>query len=251
MIRLALRFVAPENVKMAFIIFFFLSLSAVLNQNIVDYWDTDYQTIWDAALENEPYDQRSNQNIGIITAMAKLAHDKALANNDGNTKSPETTAAAENTDLSADHSQKSASETSTYDKKGYLSAKILSVISAVLFALYGIQMFAMSKREWWNRFIVTDHYLGHDFAVFKPIMGIGGLSLAAAAFILFLYSQKQSNGKKLLISSAVTAFIGALMVDSIMFTYASSEFTVRLLPQSIIYTVIPSLCMILSIIMRG
>lgn len=225
-----------------------LSLSAVLNQNIVDYWDTDYQTIWDAALENEPYDQRSNQNIGIITAMAKLAHDKALANNDGNTKSPETTAAAENTDLSADHSQKSASETSTYDKKGYLPAKILSVISAVLFALYGIQMFAMSKREWWNRFIVTDHYLGHDFAVFKPIMGIGGLSLAAAAFILFLYSQKQSNGKKLLISSAVTAFIGALMVDSIMFTYASSEFTVRLLPQSIIYTVIPLLCMILSII---
>ncbi len=55
-----------------------LSLSAVLNQNIVDYWNTDYQTIWGAALDNEPYDQRSNQNIGIITAMAKLAHDKAL-----------------------------------------------------------------------------------------------------------------------------------------------------------------------------
>lgn len=55
-----------------------LSLSAVLHQNIVDYWNTDYQTIWGAALDNEPYDQRSNQNIGIITAMAKLAHDKAL-----------------------------------------------------------------------------------------------------------------------------------------------------------------------------
>ena len=229
-----------------------LSLSAVLHQNIVDYWDTDYQTIWDAALENEPYDQRYNQSKGIITAMAKLAHDKALANNDGNTKSPETTAAAENTVLSADHSQKSASETSTYDKKGYLPAKILSVISAVLFALYGIQMFAMSKIEWWNRFIVTDRALENDPSVYKPIMGMGGLMLSATALILFLYLQKHSNGstngKKLSVSSVITDLIGALAVNSIMFTYASSEFTVRLLPQSIIYTVIPLLCMILSII---
>lgn len=147
---------------------------------------------------------------------------------------------------------KSASKTATYDRKRYLPAKILSVTSAVLFALYSIQMFAMPKSEWWNRFIVTDRFLENDPSVYKPIMGMGGLLLSVTAFILFLYSQKQSNGsangKKLGISSVITTLIGSLTVNSIMFSYASIEFTVRLLPQSIIYTMIPLLCMLVSII---
>lgn len=129
-----------------------LSLSAVLNQNIIDYWDTDYQTIWDAALENEPYDQRENQNIGIISAMAKLAHDKALGiYAEKAVEQPKTTSSVvERSDTSANIGKK---------KEGcYIATAVYGSYDAPQVRILRRYRDEVLKNSFWGRVFIKTYY---------------------------------------------------------------------------------------------
>lgn len=129
-----------------------LSLSAVLNQNIIDYWDTDYQTIWDAALENEPYDQRENQNIGIISAMAKLAHDRALGiYAEKAVEQPKTTSSVvERSDTSANIGKK---------KEGcYIATAVYGSYDAPQVRILRRYRDEVLKNSFWGRVFIKTYY---------------------------------------------------------------------------------------------
>ena len=129
-----------------------LSLSAVLNQTIVDYWDTDHQTIWDAALENEPYDQRENQNIGIISAMAKLSYDKALGiYAEKAVEQPKTTSSVvERSDTSANIGKK---------KEGcYIATAVYGSYDAPQVRILRRYRDEVLKNSFWGRVFIKTYY---------------------------------------------------------------------------------------------
>lgn len=220
-----------------------LAMSVLVNPTTADYWGVDYRTIWDAALRNLPYDQRSNP-VGLTSAMARTAHDKALTSPDAPKSTPEKPRSAEHSAPTADTPKATAT---VQPRNGNPESKILSCISSALFAAYGILLFAMDKYDWWERFILYDRAAAYDYSVFKPIMGAGGLLLAVTALMLFLYARR-TTGRTLSIAAVLTGFIGAIAVDSVIFAYPSSEWTARLVPQNLLNVVLPLLCMIASII---